>query len=80
MATNYETQPVLEEKKNLSSTTQLALKQLISSTLGATQVTQDTTTGTVQPNDINGSGTNLVNTLGGRIRATSLKNLVQNQS
>jgi len=81
MATNYETQPVLEEKKNLSSTTQLALKQLISSTLGATQVTQDTTTGTVQPNDINGSGTNLVNTLGGRIdlskaAAKDLQNLL----
>ncbi|MCX7076437.1 MAG: hypothetical protein NTZ45_06715, partial [Methylococcales bacterium] len=78
---NYEEQPVLEDKKDLSKTVQNALKQLISNrTVDAKPIT-DKIPGVITPEDIKGSGKNIVDTLGGKIdlsktAAKDLQNLL----
>jgi Ca2+-binding RTX toxin-like protein len=78
---NYEDQPVLEDKKDLSKTVQNALKQLISNrTVDAKPIT-DKIPGVITPEDIKGSGKNIVDTLGGKIdlsktAAKDLQNLL----
>ena len=81
MAANYQTQPVLEEKTNLSITVQNAIKQLIQKIPGDAAIKVDTIPGVVTPADLKGTGTNVVNTLGGKTdlsktAAKDMQNLV----
>ena len=78
MATNYpETEvlprePTTGETKEFSATVQNALKQLISNRLGKAELKTAEIPGTMTPADLKGSGTNEVNTLGGKIDLSKL--------
>ena len=72
-ATNYgteklPTEPVSLKGKDLSTTVQIALKQLYSNRgVDPLKPKTEDIAGTVTPADLKGSGTNVVNTLGGKI-------------
>jgi len=77
MATNYPPEkppigPNTAETKEFSATVQNALKQLTSNRLGKAASKTAEIPGTMTPADLKGSGTNEVNTLGGKIDLSKL--------